>query len=212
MKTIHSKLVILLMLPIFLGFTGFFKKAEPPPGPQIMGNPDPNVGIIVKFDSTPEMILAESSQNIKFEAINYKEEILSLGTPITDWSLKKFSLIDSDIGFKVDTVVNVQFSFNNRGHTISSIHIWPYPAWDYKPWEEVKRYLDEWSKKLEEAGWHLKTERAKLFKLPSDEHKSTSEVYEIWESEKKDIILVIQPDDYHNDYSKYNLRVSISVD
>ena len=213
MKVPRPKLFVILLffiIPSIFGFTGFYRESESP-GPQIRGNPDPDVGIVVKFNSTPEMILADSSDNIRFGVIQGpRDMILSLSTNHSDRISKKFTLIDEKLGFTAIGPTRVSVSFNSDTGTWLVINIWPFPASDFKTWEVLKCHLDEWEKKIDDAGWQRYKSRGRQFKLPTDEYKSGFEVYEMWEENNFDIALIVQPNKYGNDFNKYNLKVSIS--
>ena len=151
----------LLTLTIFIFLSAFVmdmtRKGEPIPDlPK--GNPDPTLGIVVRSNSTAKDVLSDSSENIRFVAINERDVgyIRYLGTRKDDFSSKSFSFIDEKYGFSAEAVHKVSISFNvykTDNPIWQLIRFSPFEPSKPKTKEEVLVYLEQWAHIFDEAGW-----------------------------------------------------------
>lgn len=194
-------------------FTGFVQKVDPS-RPGIRGNPDPGAGIVIRFNSTPEMILAESSNSIRFSSMLYFDEktIRYLSIPLSDQRPQRFTLVDDQLGFQANETYYFSASFDQKTKIWKEINFTPFLPAYYKSEAELKPYLDEWVKRLDEAGWEQHQRSGWIsFKLPTSESKRSAQTYQIWTKDTHRITLFVERDTYLKpEKDKYNLRIYLS--
>lgn len=207
---------MLCIIILCTGFTSFVKKIEQQPA-DIKGNPDPNAGIVVRFDSTPEMILTETSDAIRFSAtMSFDEKHINhLRIPLLDQRPQKFTLMDEKLGFQANTTYYFSVSFDEKTHIWTEMNFTPFLPAYFKTEEDLKPYLDEWIRRLDDAGWEQARgdEQWEPFKLPTTESMRSSKTYQVWTKDCHRITLFVERKTYLNPTpDKYNLRIYIIND
>lgn len=217
-NTFLKRIFPLFVIPLFVlslcAFTDFVEKVTPPLD-RPKGNPDPAVGIVVKFDSTPEAILLDSSESVPFQirlGIDEKRIGSLRISPLYQKPLK-FTLQDDKLGFVADTVYYVSISFNEKTNQWTALNFTPFLPSNWKTKAELQVYLDEWVKRLDEAGW--KQYQAKNwipYQLPTRDKINSKKTYQFWKEDSYEIILQIERYTHasESDIEKFNLRVFVS--
>lgn len=152
----------LLFIVILSGFTNLQRQIDPPHEP-LKGDPDPEVGIVLRLDSTAIDVMRESSAHIRFNASSYGE-----GTPIDsltlpfDFKPKKFTLKDTDLGFSgiiYRMILDFNFRFSSKEKSTGIFEgatIYPFDPGQWRTLDEAMVYIDRWLDIIDNAGWERK--------------------------------------------------------
>ncbi|MFO1258363.1 MAG: hypothetical protein U1E78_08160, partial [Gammaproteobacteria bacterium] len=194
-KSIISVAILILSI-LVTGFTNLTHPIDPPRKP-IPGDPDPEAGIVVKFDSTAEDILADSSQNIKFKALLYSgnTKIRHLSIGLFDQAPKRFRLIDDACGFVADETYYAAASFPEDKNSWRGITFAPFLPGLSKTDSEIKPILDTWIKFFNQSGWKTVDPEPEKdswvpYQLPYSGIPDAS-VYQIWSCDKHKATIVV---------------------
>ncbi|MGE4350248.1 MAG: hypothetical protein AB7D28_10865 [Candidatus Berkiella sp.] len=208
-----------LLACLFLFLTGFaLTQKDTPIGNEPDGNPDPNVGIVVKQNSTAFDILADSSHKTHFQAMKLDDKNIRFMTTPIDLKPHKFTLEDNEVGFVADEVYFVSISFNEKTHIWDSINFTPYfiPA-NWKTEEELLPYLEKWQDLMRKAHWvSMSTKKSGFHMIPRPDIDSSFYItYDMWilENKYKAYIQVerntSRPRNDNLSIPKYNIRFYI---
>jgi len=190
-KTLKLLAAILFFLSL-TAFTSFVEK-DTPLAQEPTGNPDPDVGIVLKHNSTGLDVLADSSQKTRFGVLKTIDgkHIDMITTPI-DLKPHKFSFVDDEVGFTADEVYFVTINFDEKTHEWSSFNFVPYfipSAW--KTESELVPYLKKWTNVIDNAKWvrDIHTDKsyhweAEQIPRPSPQNKRRS-TYHLWNAKGK---------------------------
>jgi hypothetical protein len=188
-------LFLIVSFTVLSGLTtsGYTRKDEPLPNVPV-GNPDLNLGIVVRSHSTGRDVVGDSSQNIRFSATkNYeKTDIELLSSPsIVDKTPKKFHFIDEKHSLSSDNIYQFSMMFNSKNHEWDVIRFMPFCSVNEWVTEaKLREYLDGWVKKFEDAGWkrveYPETDdprRIKNFTIPTPKYDHKKQ-YCSWKTNK----------------------------
>jgi len=172
-------------------FTSFVEK-DTPLAQEPTGNPDPDVGIVLKHNSTGLDVLADSSQKTGFNASKTIDgkHIRRITTRI-DLKPHKFSFVDDEVGFTADEVYFVTINFDEKTHEWNALNFTPYfipSAW--KTESELMPYLKEWTNLIDNAKWerHIHTDKSyhwEAEQIPRLGSQDDSSTYHLWNAEGK---------------------------
>lgn len=187
MQKILKLLAAILFFLSLTAFTSFVEK-DTPLAQEPTGNPDPDVGIVLKHNSTGLDVLADSSQKTRFNASKTIDgkHIRRITTRI-DLKPHKFSFVDDEVGFTADEVYFVTINFDDKTHEWSALNFTPYfipSAW--KTESELMPYLEKWTNLIDSAKW--------------ERHINTDKGYHHWEAGQ-----IPRPGSQDNDRSVYHL-------
>ena len=217
MKTLlHKYISTTLITIIFLTLTGFFFASKDEPLPNMPeGDTNPDAGIVITFDSNPERFLDQTGKNVRFTATKTPDNksIYYLSTPIADFTSKKFTLLDEKLGFVADKIHKFSIRFDFDTHIWTSLHFYPFEPSKWGAEEEIRGYIEEWSKRLDDAGWErYKFKHNTPYLFPRPEKNEYKKIYNTWQSSGHRITLLIlraDPKTYKlvKNHPKYNLRI-----
>ncbi|MFO1257332.1 MAG: hypothetical protein U1E78_02775 [Gammaproteobacteria bacterium] len=165
-KKIIISASLLCVSIILTGFTNLSKPIDSPRQP-IPGNPDPEAGIVVRFDSTAEDILADSSQNIKFNVslLYGTTKIRYLDIDLFDQNPKRFRIIDDACGFIADESYYASVSFDKNKENWYGLYFAPFLPGFPKTESEIRPILDKWIYFFTKNGWKSRTSESEMSEL-----------------------------------------------
>jgi len=224
----QKTLKLLVTIYFFLSLTAFtsFVEKDTPLAQEPIGNPDPNVGIVLKPNSTGLDVLADSSQKTRFSVLKTIDgkHIDMITTPI-DLKPHKFSFIDDEVGFTADEVYFVTINFDKKTHEWNALNFTPYfipSAW--KTESELMPYLNKWTNLIDNAKWkrHISADKgpyrweAEQIPRPGSQDNDSS-TYHLWNAQDKyEAIFSIERNTYFPKVKKnvdepvYNIRFYIN--
>jgi len=221
MRKSYRKFLLLVLMMISVGMlSGFFYGKKDTPLPNMpKGNTETEQTIVVRFDSTAEQILKETSADVRFMAYKTSngQRISTLSTPIADFTSKRFSLLDKTLGFSAEKIHKFTIHFDDKTQAWTSIYFYPYEPSKWGTESEVLGYLSEWVGRVSQAEWKA-CNGAKLWKpyvLPTPESKLYKKPYMRWTANGHRLTLLVKragPTTFKNikDHPKYNLEINIS--
>jgi hypothetical protein len=214
---VHScylKLKYLLALSLtFILLTAFSsldytRKVDPLPN-MPKGNPDPNVGIVIRSNSSGTDVVGDSGQSVRFLGIkNYGDthiERLS-SSSIFDKTPKKIAFIDEKHGFSSDRIFEFSMMFSDKNHQWKYVRFMPFNSVvEWVTEDKLRAYLDNWVDVFENAGWkrveHPKNDDPRYlqnFSLPTPKYNSYHQ-YCSWKTEEYEAVITVElrdPSDY----------------
>ena len=199
-KTLKLLAAILFFLSL-TAFTSFVGK-DTPLAQEPTGNPDPDVGIVLKHNSTGLDVLADSSQKTRFGVLKTIDgkHIDMITTPI-DLEPHKFSFVDDEVGFTADEVYFVTINFDEKTHEWSSFNFVPYfipSAW--KTESELVPYLKRWTNLIDDAKWERHIHHMEAEQIPSPNSQDNSSTYSKWivKNKYKSLFIITRNTNYPN--------------
>ncbi|MFO1259211.1 MAG: hypothetical protein U1E78_12490 [Gammaproteobacteria bacterium] len=211
-KSIISVAILILSI-LVTGFTNLTHPIDPPRKP-IPGDPDPEAGIVVKFDSTAEDILADSSQNIKFNVSLFygttKIDHLNIG--LFDQAPKRFRLIDDACGFVADETYYASISFNEHRNVWNEIDFAPFLPGISKTDSEVNPILDKWVHFFDQLGWRsIEADPKKGVWMPYQLPYNSPyvSVYQRWKCGGHRLVILVYNNKSKDKFNKFYIRIYI---